>query len=158
MADPTQVGNLLDQDEPAGEERYRYYLLEPRKSPPISVSDAVSWQPYEPPKYLYPPDVPYSNRVAFGEITYAFPLTWAQLAEFNLLPVEEAEAYLYDLWREFGRDIADLIAFFEQVTQTTTDDPELRRLRLAIKLISQGWNLAKISKILTQGPAAGEGA
>jgi hypothetical protein len=141
----TQIDPLIDPNKPKTERRYPYYLLEELNSPPISTPNAVRWEPYAKPRPLHQDDSD-DERVAYGFIEYEERLSWEDLILYNMEPFDYDEALLFDLWRDFGRDKAALINFFKQVFKATKDDPHLRRLKMAQRLIGRGWDLDKAQK------------
>lgn len=122
----------------SGGQRYDYFLLEPLHSPPIIPPNSTNWLAYPEPRSYFQEDNPDDRRRAYGAAVYPRPLTWKELENYNMLPMDYNEALLYDLFMSFSKDIDKMTTFLGHFFNVTKGDPGLRRLSLATKLFSRG--------------------
>ena len=131
-----------------GGQRYDYFLLEPLHSPPIIPPNSVSWLAYPDPRSYFLEDNPDDKRRAYGAAVYPRPLTWKELEDYNMLPMNYNEALLYDLYMSFGKDTGKITTFLGHFFSVTKDDPGLRRLSLVTRLFSRGETLKSLKQHL----------
>lgn len=146
---PTQIEPLLDPNEPEGDKRFPYYLLEKMHSPPIAPPNAVRWRAYNWPRTLRQ-GAPHDSRVTYGYIEYEEKVTWADLKRYNMLPFDYGESLLFDLWQANEEDRPKLSSYFEQFFELIKDDPDLTQIEAALGLVVQGWTPGQVKTAIEE--------
>ena len=144
---PKQIEPAFDPNPPVGDKIFSYYILTEPASPsaaPPNALDKVQYQRQGEYVQQFLHDDPANFIRPWGYVTYDHELTFNEIYQYNLYHFDPVKRSLYDTWILLGRDTAKMRTFFTHFFKAIEGDPEMHRLRLAIRLVGQDWTLAKV--------------
>lgn len=137
---PKQIEPAIDPNAPTGPERHSYFILRKPQSPSVTPPNAMKVTQYHKRSWL-PGEYSDDERRPWGQVLYQRELTYSEILEYDLLPLDPEQIALFDLWVSLDKDKDKMSAFFVEFFEN--GDTARKRVESASRLVAKGWTLKK---------------
>lgn len=138
---PEQITPAIDPNSPTGPERHSYFILKKPQSPSVTPPNAIKVLQYRKRSWL-PGEYSDDERRPWGQVLYQRELTFDEIDEYDLLPMDPVEIALFDLWVSLGKDKDKMQAYTAEFFE---NDAVRKRVASMERLVGKGWGLKKVT-------------